>query len=731
MVTHALSFITFLAAFLLFEIEFIIAKIFLPAYGGSFFVWGACIVFFQAVLLLGYGFAHRFIGWLGLKRYLYGHALLLVLPLLVFPGRELKSLVVNPSLPLVVDVFWKLAISIGPVFFVLSTMSIVTQVWMSQTRADIRVNPYRLYAVSNLGSFIALFSYPFLIEYQMDISSQLMFWRYCYFLLVVLNCAAVFMIPVTEGAVRSKNDSPVKKEKVLRWVFLGAGGSMMFLSVSNLITFELPPVPLFWIFPLSIYLLSFVLNFKKEPWCPRWMVTQIAPILGLSALFYFLIQKYELPPLLEFSLFLGILFCICMYCQNRLIEAKPSNEGDLTGFYFLISMGSFLGAIATTWIIPLVSVSMVEYLCALLLISLATLNDGARPVFSARALRVVIYLNLLYYVWSAMFVSFNVLAVGILIFLSWKTYQYLGGFRYGVVACLLLLFIFSPAQDYMWDRKSTENTWRLRNYYGIHEVVDSSDVRWLYHGRTVHGGQYLSKEKQHQPITYYGPHSGIWDLMKIQGQAVRKAAIIGLGTGSMASYFDENQSLDIFELDPDVLRIAHEKFTFLKHNRSPKRFFIGDARLSMQAFGRQDYDVIVIDAFGGDAIPVHLITKEVFKEYQSHLRPGGGILVHVSNRYVNLIPVIANVADSLGAAMTFKISQSRGEHLVTSSWILISWNRELIQKISQTEGWRGMEAVLWEGRTWTDQYSSILPFMRLDYLLSSLKTFRLFSWELF
>lgn len=726
-----LGVMTFLAAFLLFEIEFIIAKIFLPAYGGSYFVWGACVVFFQAVLLLGYWLAHQFLEILSFKRYRYLHALLLILPLLFFPGRALKTLFPNPSLPLVVDVFWQLAVSIGPVFLVLSTISIVTQVWMSQSQGKSSFNPYHLYAVSNLGSFLALLSYPFLIEYQMDLSSQLMLWRDCYFALIALNLAAFFVIPVKDPPVRAQSKPVIKGKDALRWSLLGAGGSMIFLSVNNLITYELPPVPLFWLFPLSIYLLSFVLNFKKNPWCPGWMVNQIAPILGFSALFYFLLQKYDLPPLAEFFMLLGILFCLCMFCQNKLIASKPRDERELTAFYLLISLGSFLGGIVATWIIPLISVSMVEYLCALLLIAVTMPDDGAKPLFSQRAARIVIYLNLLYYVWSAKFFSFNVLAVGILIFLTWKTYHYLSGFRYGVIAGLLLLFIFFPAQEKMWNRKTSESTWKLRNYYGVHEVVDSSDVRWLYHGRTLHGGQYLSGERQSMPLTYYGPQSGIWDIMNNKELTVVNAAIIGLGTGSMAAYFHENQSLDVFELDPDVLRIANEKFTFLKRNHSQKRFFIGDARLSMKSADSRDYDLIVIDAFGGDAIPVHLITKDVFKEYHLHLRPNGGVLVHVSNRYVNLVPVLAQVADSLKASMTFKISRSQGEYYGTSMWIFISWNEETVDKMTKMEGWRRIDAKKLSGRTWTDQYSSVLPILRLDYLWSTLKSFNFLSFENF
>ncbi len=726
--TIVLGLITFLAAFLLFEIEFIIAKVFLPGYGGSYLVWGACVVFFQAVLLLGYWFAHHFIGVLGWARYRYLHLGLLFFPLLFFPGRELNAVFVNASLPLVIDVFLRLAYTIGPVFFVLSTMSIATQMWLSRSHLAERLNPYHLYAVSNIGSFAALFSYPFCIELFLDLSQQLTLWRFLYCVLMVVNIAAFFWVPVEKDTAAVSPSKTIERSRLARWVLLGAGGSMIFLSVNNLITYELPPVPLFWVFPLSIYLLSFVLNFKKNPWCPQWMITRISSVIGLSALYYFFIQKYDLPPLIEFSILLGVLFCLCMFCQNQLIRSKPENDGDLTRFYFFISLGSFLGGVITTWIIPLISVSMVEYLCALVTISLSLFYDRSKPLFSSRALRIILYLNLLCYVWSAYFVSFNLLAVAALFFLTWKTYRYLNGFRYGIIVSLLILLISTPVQEKMWDLKATDHTWKVRNYYGIHEVVDSDDVRWLYHGRTLHGGQFLSAADHLKPITYYGPQSGIWDVMLNSGLRYSQVALVGLGTGSIASYFKEGQALDIFELDPEVNKIAHEKFTFLKNSRASQRIFIGDARLSLKSVNDRAYDLMVIDAFGGDAIPVHLLTQEVFKEYQTHLNPKGVILVHVSNRYVDLVPVMARVARSVGAHISFKRCKSLGFYSASSYWIYFTWDEEMFQEISRHENWLTIDSKFSQGRPWTDSYSSILPFMRLDYLMTSLKSFNFFSW---
>lgn len=722
-----LGLITFLAAFLLFQVELIIAKVFLPAYGGSYLVWGACIVFFQAVLLLGYWFAHHFISRLGWARYRFLHLTLLPAALLFFPGRELNMVFAPSSLPLVLDVFLRLVLTIGPVFFVLSTMSIATQMWLSRSRLSGRLNPYALYAVSNFGSFAALLSYPFWIELYLALPQQIAIWRGLYLLLLLMNLAAFFFISIEKDEAQREDVSPAEGKVVGRWILLGAGASMMFLSVNNLMTYELPPVPLFWIFPLSIYLLSFVLNFKKNPWCPRWIKTQIASIIGFSALFYLLVQKYNLPPLVEFAVFLGILFCVCMFCQDALIQSKPQQQ-RLTSFYFYISLGSFIGGIVTTWIIPLISVSMVEYLCALFVVAISFLGKESLPAFSARALRVIIYLSLLYYLWSAFFVHYNIFAILVLLVLNWEAYQYLGRFRYGVVVSLLVLLVTLPAQEKMWDRRATDNTWKIRNYYGIHEIVDSSQVRWLYHGRTLHGGQMLSPLHLFEPITYYGPHSGAWDVINKAGFHFQDVALIGLGTGTATSYFKKGQSMDIFELDPDVYKIAMDKFFFLKYSQSSRRVFIGDARISLKAVNDRKYDLILIDAFGGDAIPVHLLTTDVFKEYRSHMNDQGLILIHVSNRYVDLIPVLARVAEAVGAQISFKLAFGFGPYHTGSYWMVITWDDDVSKKISSVEGWEMIRPQKYPGRPWTDGYSSVLPVIKLDYLWASFKNFKFFSW---
>ncbi|MDE2028774.1 MAG: hypothetical protein KGJ11_09575, partial [Candidatus Omnitrophica bacterium] len=379
--------LTFLSAFLLFQIELIIAKLFLPNYGGSFLVWGACIVFFQAVLLAGYIFAHTFLQRLGAWRYLRLHLWLLLAPLLFFPLRDVHLSFARPALPLVFDIFARLTVTIGPVFFTLSTMSLVTQSWLAASFLKGRLNPYRLYAVSNLGSFMALLTYPFFFELFLTDTQQLQIWRILYLVLAFVSILAFRVVKIDHSRLQQKTAveaQPVALDKILRWLGLGAAGVVMFLSVTNMVTYEVAPVPLLWVLPLGIYLMAFVLNFKQNPWCPSWLIRWIGPIIGLQTMLYFLAQRHWLPVVLMIILLSLLLWCTCMYIQHQLVLAKPTAE-RMTFFYVMISLGGFLGGMLTTWIIPVISDTLTEYLVGLFLLAFL-LPPRQKPVFWPSAL---------------------------------------------------------------------------------------------------------------------------------------------------------------------------------------------------------------------------------------------------------------------------------------------------------------------------------------------------------
>ncbi|MCK5178283.1 MAG: hypothetical protein KAR32_02035, partial [Candidatus Omnitrophica bacterium] len=451
-----LDFITFLSAFLLFQIELIVAKIFLPHYGGSYLVWGSCIVFFQAVLLFGYLYSHFVIRYFGIARYRYAHLGLMLLPLLFFPGRALSAGYAESPLSLSLDVFYQLLITIGPVFFVLSTISLVTQTYLSKSELPSRDNPYALYAVSNLGSFAALLSYPFVFEFLLPLSEQLLIWRGLYFVLLALYALAALSIPMRgTGTLGTGTNVPVPNKTngppgsvYGRWLLLGAGGVIMFLAVNNIVTIKIAPLPLLWILPLCVYLLAFVLNFKRTPWCPSWIRDKAHITLGLSALLYFLIHQGIFPVIVELVLLHVVLFVLCMYAQNQMIRSKPRDEDSPTFFYVVISFGSFVGGVMTSWVIPLLSVELIEYLIGLIVIAMTLpapeAGDAHRKIYY---IRLVVYFIIFMTAWPVVFYEYNIVALIFMVLVVVAVYRELVKEKNFVAICLGCLLCVLPYSE--------------------------------------------------------------------------------------------------------------------------------------------------------------------------------------------------------------------------------------------------------------------------------------------
>jgi hypothetical protein len=722
-----LNVITFLSAFLLFQIELIIAKIFLPNYGGSYLVWGACVVFFQAALLLGYFFAQYFIDRWGMARYRTMHLALVLLPFLFFPGRELVVAYSGDQLPLVADVFLRLLTTVGPVFFVLSTMSVAWQVWLSRSDLPQRHNPYALYAVSNLGSFAALFSYPFFFEYLLDLTTQVNIWRAAYLVFAALNVAAFVLIKVKDEALKKDEaqGALVTRGEVLRWTLLGAGGVVMFLSVTNMITYEVTPVPLFWIIPLGIYLLAFVLNFKKHPWCPAWITKNIGLILGLSVSLFFIVGQGILPPVISIALLCVVLFLLCMYCQHELIVHQPRSHRSLAFFYVMISFGSFVGGFLTSWIIPLISINTVEFLVGLILIAAVRIFDKREKKVSPLTFVALAGWAAVLIVWPKIFPHYSIIGMALLVVALWAITRQLVQTRWALVAALVVIALGSSRVESIYKRH--EYVHKERNYYGIYEIYDGTQLRTFIHGTTLHGVQLREGPLKPVPIGYYSPNSPVGEVMIENQETFKRVALIGLGAGSLAGYGNPKQAYDFYELDPDVHRMAKDYFTYIDGSASRNRFIFGDARLSLEKNADQVYDAIIVDAFGGDSIPVHLVTLDVIKKYRQHLAEDGIILFHATNRYLGMEPILARVGQALGAQVAIKDVPDGGLNL-RSVWVAMTWDPQKFQHLIKDKGWGGFDAQrIAAYPLWTDQYSSILPIFKIDMLLGALKAFKLLA----
>lgn len=719
--------ITFISAFLLFQIELIVAKLFLPNYGGSYLVWGACVVFFQAVLFLGYFFAQYAIDRWGIELYRKLHAGLVLLPFLFFPGRDLAIDQTHGQLPLVADVFVRLLVTVGPVFFVLSTVSVAWQVWLSRSDLPQRNNPYALYAVSNLGSFAALFSYPFLFELYLDLSRQLAVWRGAYLVFAALNLLAFALIGVQNHKAEKKDEGhAVTRGEAARWLLLGAGGVVMFLSVTNIMTYEVTPVPLFWIIPLGIYLAAFVLNFKRKPWCPRWIITGIPVILGLSAMLFFIVQQGTFPAIISVILLCCFLFLLCMYCQNQLLAHKPKSDRSLAFFYVLISLGSFLGGFLTSWIIPLISINTFEYLIGLVLIASVRIFDRQGRKEGLSTILAVVGWAVLLIVWPKMFVHYSIIGMLILIAAVWFITRELGRSRWALTVCLVVIACASSNIETLYKRH--EFLYKMRNYYGIYEVYDGKQLRTFLHGTTLHGVQLLEGDFRKMPVGYYSPASPVGQVMIENQQTFKNVALIGLGAGTLAAYGNPEQAYDFYELDPDVHKIAQKYFTYMDVSASHNTYIFGDARISLEKNAGKIYDAIIVDAFGGDSIPVHLVNKDVVEKYRGHLTGGGIILFHATNRYLGLEPVLARVAGELGAFIAAKDVPDGGFNL-RSIWVVMTWDDKTFEHMVKDNGWVPISAGRLAGYpVWSDRYSSILPILKLDMLIGAIRAFNPFAW---
>ena len=722
----AVEAVVFLSAFLLFEIELIVSKMLLPRFGGSYLVWGAGIVFFQAVLLLGYLYSHIAATKIGIRSYRKFHILLFLLPLLVFPGQRLVLSDSNFNLPVVLGVFLQLMLTIGPVFFVLSTTSIVFQSWVSESVLPESSNPYVLYAVSNMGSFAALLTYPFLFEAYLDSGVQVAIWRACYLLLVLLNIFVYFSVDVPEE--KSYGGTAVAAfsggRKRLLWFMLGAAGSMMFLSVTNIISYEIAPVPLIWIVPLCIYLLSFVLAFKKNAWYPRWIRDSFYPVSGLSILLFLLLRTRILPFAAAALLILASLFVICVFCQGELNRNRPEDKSELTHFYLTISLGSFAGGILVAWVFPVISVTMTEYAAGILLISAGlAVSSGGWNEFCLRDAVNVVCVTVLFFISKTIFFALNIYGIiltGAAVYLFFARFKKREPAFFAASALAFLLVQFSGPLGI-----DTGNIYRLRNYYGIYRLYEKDGKRYFAHGTTLHGAQYLEKDKRDIPLLYFHRETPIGEMMRSNEFDFKNIGIVGLGAGTLSAYARPGQNIDYFEIDPDVYSIATKYFSYLDDSRGKINCVMGDARLSLKKIDGKKYDILVIDAFSGDAIPLHLITTDAITEYRKRITENGLIVFHISNRYLNLAPVLASNAGALGAysARKIKIMPDNSDAL-SSEWFEMTWNKKIHD--STVTGLRWEDAAdIKKIRPWTDEYSSITSVIKTRGLLSNLISFNL------
>jgi hypothetical protein len=645
----------FLSAFLLFQVQPIMGRFILPWFGGTPAVWSVCLLFFQAMLLAGYAYAH----WL---RRPHIHIVLLAASLALLPA--------IPTRPAITDspsarILLLLVTSVGGPYFLLSATAPLLQKWSSSKRS-----PWRLYALSNFGSFLALLSYPFLVEPYVRLRTQAWVWSGFY---VVFTLLCGWVAWTSRPAV-STNESVQEVgptwPTIFFWLGLSAAGSTLLLATTNIVTQDIAVSPFLWIAPLSIYLLTFVLAFESDRWYRRLPFAIAAGVLAPVACVA-VNTGIGVAIWVQLGAYLAALFVLCMVCQGELRHARPEPE-HLTLFYLTIAAGGVLGGVFVALIAPRIFTEFNEYPIALgaacLLGLIGWLRSGAWALWTR------------------------------------------GNFAIRIpIMALLLGGLSATLTVTMSGSRKAVGTWR--NFYGILRVTDLADpqgaTRELTHGRIKHGAQYLEQALRDRPISYYGPHSGVAMALNALPDGPRHIAVIGLGTGTIAAWGRPGDRMRFYEINPLVENIATTWFTFLPDSKAKTEVVLGDARIQMER-ERSVFDLIVVDAFSSDAIPMHLLTAEAADIYRQRLTPGGLLLFHISNRSLNLEPVTRGLAQHLNwnaAQILAQDNPSTGED--ASNWVILTENLELLQEIAQ-----GAPHVGWTDpkRTpilWTDDFASL------------------------
>ncbi|MBI3881486.1 MAG: fused MFS/spermidine synthase [Verrucomicrobia bacterium] len=698
----------FTGAFLIFLVQPLIAKFILPWFGGTPAVWSTCVLFFQLLLLGGYAYAHLSISKLTPRRQVILHLALLAVALLwlpIVPGEQWKPADgTNPS----GRILLLLLATLGLPYLVLSATGPLMQAWFAEARPG--VSPYRLYALSNVGSLLALVAYPFIVEPNLSRRAQA--WAWSGGLLLFIGFAVWCGVLVWKAAGQTKPastpemaaaDSAAEDKGGPKWLWfmLPACASVLLLAVTNKICQDIAVIPFLWVVPLSLYLVTFIVSFDGPRWYwrPFWIplfVISIGALLWMLAgpdlteptsktlkpLAWLIEKSNGLSILTIIGIYVGTMFVCCMVCHGELYRLRPGAK-KLTGYFLTISAGGAAGGLFVALVAPFIFRHFLEMqvgffaVCVLVVTVLWVDKNG--------------WLRHPRHAWS----WFVVLPA-------------LGGVGG--------LFYFDAREDM---RGASE---LARNFYGVLKVYeswpDNPDLHkfMFQHGGTTHGLQFVDDAKRRLPTTYYTSSSGVGLAMKnFPRKENRRIGLVGLGAGSLAVYGKAGDTMRIYEINPEVPRIANKWFTYLKDSAAKIELSMGDARLSLEREPSQQFDILVLDAFSSDAIPVHLLTREAIEIYRRHLKPDGVICVHISNRHLNLQPVVFDLARHFNyKAILFRdddVDERQEDEetggAYTTDWVLLT-NNEEFANLPAIHGGKGeRDEFKKKMPMWTDERSSL------------------------
>jgi hypothetical protein len=655
----------FLSAFLLFSVQPLMGRLILPFFGGSAAVWSACMLFFQGSLLAGYGYADWVSQRLTLRVQGRLHATLLAVGLILLPIRLNAAL--GSGRPPALGIALILAAGIGVPYLLLSATSPLVQLWYARAMGTA---PYRLYALSNAASLLALIAYPTLVEPNITVHAQLTIWSIGFGIFAALCGASAFLAsrqpaPATVPAQVASSRASLGSR--LLWILLAAIPSALLLATTNHLCQNVAAIPFLWVAPLAAYLLSLILCFDYDSPRRHLVFLWLTPVALIAMGYVSLFPNFTTNLLLTIPLFTAGLFVVCMAFHGELVHRKPHASGS-TSFYLMVSVGGALGGVLIVIVAPKVLSGVYEL-----------------PILMTAA---SMFLMLMYY----------------------RRRWYIDVFW---AAVSITLAVFSMAQI---SSFSANTRIARRNFYGALRVVDTTFPdgtvnRSLVHGTVAHGNQFLAPVRGKQATTYYAPGTGAWFALSALRTGPQSAGLIGLGAGTLAAYLKPGDHYTYYELNPQVIDLARHEFTYL--NADGVEVLEGDGRIAL-AKDLRSFDVLVLDAFAGDSIPTHLLTQEAMRVYLSHLRPDGILAIHISNSVLDLESPVAKLAQNAGLSAVL-VHTPQDDKITRSEavWVLMSrvperFNNPELKKIGRTPVAKPAQ------RLWTDDFSNIFQLLKMQ-----------------
>jgi hypothetical protein len=672
LLTFLYASVVFLSAFLLFLVQPMVAKQFLPVLGGSAAVWITCLVFFQSALVLGYMYADFVATRLRPRAQALTHVTLLAAALATL-GLHIRTNQWAATWHPMLTVFGLLSLIIGLPYLALSATTPLLQAWYT---GSFRAGwSYRMFSLSNAGALLALLCYPTLIEPYVTLRTQTRGFSTGFFVFAVLCGGIAWSVRQTlperrSGQVAEDAVQPIPPRQRALWLLLPGCASLLLCAFTSHLSQNVAAIPLLWILPLSTYLLSFIIAFHSPQAYPRWLMVRLAAC-TLGILGYLASDvHWVLPVQLTVPLYCACLFVLCFFFHGELYRLRPT-AGSATGFYLVLSLGSALGALFVGVVAP--NFFRVNYEMGIGLVLAAIL---------------------------ALVVMWN---FGIMARVFWS-------------ALALALVWVGIVQARAWQQHALV---QLRSFYGTLRVTEThwpplaGTTRTLYHGTIQHGVQLFANGMRLQPASYYAPSSGVGLALRFccEGRA-KRVGIVGLGAGTIAAYGQPGDIFRFYEIDPLVERIARELFTYLRETPAHTDVVLGDARFSISHDRGDPYDVLVVDGFSGDAVPVHLLTQQALILYRKHLAPDGILAFHISSQYLDLEPVLAREAQQAGMhAITIHSAGDESRGIFVADWVLLTNNEQFLAK---PEIARVAHPSLLRSSVnlWTDDYSSILPILK-------------------